>query len=497
MTPESGAGWFPRINRLGQIVCGNVEVFAGRPGAWASLGHGNTPFWVSDTEVVFNSENETVLVNADGSNRRVVKSGGSNEMSAALTGRWNIRRPPSYVAQYQGETLLTESHNVGLVHLSPNGQHSAFVDQPQANIKNLYVDNAGVTTTEITSVSVGDTGMCWTEATSMYTRRVMGFKYGETPADWSVTDKEGPQIVDVEGDPWVLSGTDTGIILRQAGTKVGYERLGIFQNPHIMFFPATNTFTIVSSDDAGRLQVMTISRGERMVPLGGVGRTMHFGFFEFAGHTDCPTNCRLPVVQNRPWLTVITHDGDPLYRYVAGDPDGDVDAIDRAVAAAKDVGDGLPVLAYVPRGASAVRLPDAVVGVECYRRVGESVADFERYIRQTVARCPRAVLIAQCYTSNATLSDDLRSIPPVIARVARDMHNVEGILVFSGSGRGTGFQDHPSVQPDWRTVAATITSPSGVQPPVQPPTTPNELTAIAAELRNLSHRLDLLIGDKS
>lgn len=204
----------------------------------------------------------------------------------------------------------------------------------------------------------------------------------------------------------------------------------------------------------------------------GVNRALWFGFFEFAGATDCPVNCRLKVEQGQPWLMVRDIVASrPIYRYVAGEPDGDVDAIDRAVATAKAVGDGLPTLAYVPRQASAVRIPDAVVGIECYRRNGESEADFERYIRQTAARCQRVVLIVQCYTSNATLTKDLRSIPPVIARVARDVTNVEGVIVFSGSGRGTGFQDHPDVQPDWRMVAASITAPVVVipTPPVIPP----------------------------
>ncbi len=219
--------------------------------------------------------------------------------------------------------------------------------------------------------------------------------------------------------------------------------------------------------------MVSLTGVETTAPIVPINRELWFGFFEFAGPVACDTaNCRVPVTQGAPWLEVRDlQTGGVRYRYVSGDPDGDPDAIDRAVARA--AGAGVDVLAYVPRRAAAIRLPDAIIGVECYRRADESVEDFERSIRALVARCPRSVLIAQCYTSNTTLTTDLRSIPPVIARVARDCANVEAILVFSGSGRATGFQDHPSVQPDWRALGATIQAPQAR--PV-PPTAPLAIT---------------------
>lgn len=303
---------------------------------------------------------------------------------------------------------------------------------------------------------------CWVEPSGRL--RVRGL-----PEPAQVSDIHDPFLLDApSGDVWIgyhnsrciahpLTDPSRGYILSTgvtfgtsaAGNRVGWGRT---QGESVLGY-ADVDWSVALQDLAQPDDIVSVDRAIR------------FGFFEFGGPTDCPVNCRLSVEQGAPWLIVRDLDGRPLYRYVAGDPDGDPDAIDRAVATARAVGDGLEVLAYVPRQASAVRLPDAIVGVECYRLVDESVTDFERRIRDVVARCRRAVLIAQCYTSNDRQTKDLRSIPPVVARIARDAANVECGLVFSGSGRATGYQDHPEVQPDWRRVAATIRTPVGTTPP--------------------------------
>ncbi len=75
-----------------------------------------------------------------------------------------------------------------------------------------------------------------------------------------------------------------------------------------------------------------------------------------------------------------------------------------------------------------------------------------------VMRCPKAALIAQCYTSNSSLTKNLVPLVPVYSRIAKACPQVEIIAAFSGSGRATGLQDHPEVRPSWDTLAAGIPS---------------------------------------
>lgn len=84
----------------------------------------------------------------------------------------------------------------------------------------------------------------------------------------------------------------------------------------------------------------------------------------------------------------------------------------------------------------------------------------------------RVVLIANCYTSNDKNTPDLRRVPGLISQLARDHANVEGILVFSGSGRPTGWQDHPEVHDAWRQVFAGITGVPTVEAPPPPSNSP-------------------------
>jgi hypothetical protein len=61
--------------------------------------------------------------------------------------------------------------------------------------------------------------------------------------------------------------------------------------------------------------------------------------------------------------------GEAIAAYAAGSPDGDIDAIDRAVRAAAQAHPGLPTLAYWPAAAQLGRVPVSdIVGVEAYWR---------------------------------------------------------------------------------------------------------------------------------
>jgi hypothetical protein len=184
-----------------------------------------------------------------------------------------------------------------------------------------------------------------------------------------------------------------------------------------------------------------------------IGRPMWMACFNFQPATT-PGN----AVLNTSDLIVRDAHGLAVAQYVASPNESDPNALDTAIAAAKSK--GLPVIAYWTRAAQGIRLPNGaeIVGVEAYHWASESLAAFEARVRAAVARCPKAALICQAYTSNASLTTDLASLVPIYARIAKDCGNVWGLLVFSGSGRPTGLQDHPDVLPLWQALAAGIPS---------------------------------------
>lgn len=202
---------------------------------------------------------------------------------------------------------------------------------------------------------------------------------------------------------------------------------------------------------------------QRPVPIPAIGRPMWHGFFNFSP-AFTPGNCTLNVSD----LKVRSELGRAVAQYVAGKPEGDLQALNVAVAAAKGL--GLPVVAYWPRSLQTGPLPagDPIVGVEAYRLVSESLSAFEARVRAAVARCPRAALIAQCYTSNVSLTADLASLVPVYARIAKDCKNVEAVLVFSGNGRATGLNDHPEMVAPWKQFASGIPRAPAVEEFMEP-----------------------------
>lgn len=236
-------------------------------------------------------------------------------------------------------------------------------------------------------------------------------------------------------------------------------------------------------------------------PIPAIGRPLWMGWFEFPASVSlAPCNCVLHVTQGAPWLNLTALDGQVIARYVAGDPDGDMEALEWSIARGKADGMGYPVIAYWTRRGQAVRVPAGVdiLGVEAYRGVDESVAQFEARLDRACQVGLPVIPLAQCYTSNRTQTDDLLSIVPVVGRVARRHANVIGIVGFSGSGRPTGYQDHPEVHGAWRELFAGITgvpvspvSPPSPKPePVTPSPTPVPVPVPASRFpraRSLSH----------
>jgi hypothetical protein len=218
------------------------------------------------------------------------------------------------------------------------------------------------------------------------------------------------------------------------------------------------------------------------VDVPSVGRAVWAGWYAFLdAPIDPQGNCGLYVGPGQDGY-LRTSDGRPIAQYAAAQHDSDVDELDARIQALQASDPAVPALAYWTLQAQGIRLPNApIVGVEAYCKTVETLTGFEARVRNTVRRVPRAWLIAQCYTSNASNTSDLAALVPIYARILRDCRNVEGVLVFSGNGRATGYQDHPEVQSLWRALFASIDVPDlgTVIPdpgtPAEPPAAPDPI----------------------
>lgn len=146
---------------------------------------------------------------------------------------------------------------------------------------------------------------------------------------------------------------------------------------HLFWFTLTEARQVFRVFDTPRPPVA-------YAPVVPIGRPMWFGFFEFVPATGLPRNCAVPVVQGASWLDVV----GPGWRYVAGNPDGDVGAIVRAIGEAVVADPGGPdIIAYVPRRAQhALPTSADVQGIEAYLEKDETDDQFIRRISEAITR---------------------------------------------------------------------------------------------------------------
>lgn len=101
------------------------------------------------------------------------------------------------------------------------------------------------------------------------------------------------------------------------------------------------------------------------------------------------------------------------------------------------------------------------LGMFGYCYADETPAIFEANLRALLGKVPfqfqDIAVICQCFTSNASLTKDLKGLVPVYARIARDNPRVTFLNVFSDQGRATGLNDHPELRAYWDKLAAGIT----------------------------------------
>jgi len=194
------------------------------------------------------------------------------------------------------------------------------------------------------------------------------------------------------------------------------------------------------------------------IKIPAINKPCWLGWFEFIEPTIpfAPSNCILRV-RTEPG-TIRELEGNQFALWVQS-LDGTVESIEQQAA-----NSGHPTVCYWD-GRDWPRLPNlplnAWLGLQAYCKSYESPEKFElimrSYIEGIYLNYPKIALVCQCYTSNDSLTKDIRGVVPVYARLARDYPRINMLLAFSDQGRATGYNDHPEVRSLWQDLFNGIT----------------------------------------
>lgn len=335
-----------------------------------------------------------------------------------------------------------------------------------------------------------------------------GGAYGRQPPRPALTDAQNIRIVPIHGLDWLVYWSEsTGFIAQPDGAQEGWL---------LDTRPLEFNYDVISEGDS-LLIAWSVTAGERPedivlcrvypdavsypkdaanwepqfarwqrleppVELPKIGRPCWIGAFEFDQAAGIAPGNTLVAVRHwqghapRPFVltdeTAHTLAGDILGHFLSGDT---VQAIEQAAASSVD----RPVVYWDARTWPwwPQVPPGSWICVQAYQRANESLAAFEADMRAILGSAPAGAavaLVCQQYTSNSSLTTDIRPQIPVYLRLARDHPNVVALLLFSGYGRAWGLNDHADCRSDWARVVAETAVPAfePYHPPPHPPSKP-------------------------
>ena len=242
MKPTGNIGWFPRYSPDGTRV------------TWSNQPVKNEAQWHDNTRTIWQDGVHLVI---DGV---VTAIPGPNELSAG-GGAWAGFRPdPVRVYTSWGREIL----GAGCPTINPIGQF-AYVDDRQANVKNLIANDHVITRGAITDVRMSRTAIVWSDA---------GQTWGAGPSlarrIQAASTEFRPIPIDTPDGAWVGNHTHTGIIVRPFGQTDGYR----FDNDGQCYYPdwkydaALHAIVAIFTDQHGVQFEQTFDLNAPRYPLG-------------------------------------------------------------------------------------------------------------------------------------------------------------------------------------------------------------------------------------
>ena len=331
-----------------------------------------------------------------------------------------------------------------------------------------------------------------------------GGAFGRAPLRPFYADAMNMRIATTaDGTAWLCYWTNarSGLILQPDGASEGYvlETRGVAYSHDLVAI--NNDLFVASSwtqgEGPGDIVKLRANRQsvtylidvdpQRVVPtwepfeapivIPPITRPVWLGWFQFTNTPVPPTNCVLAVrrIDAASYPVIVTSEteglpGPYVGYYVSG---GAVEEVERQAQIVYQRG-------YVPYAYWDQRRwprypqlpPGSVLCQQAYCGAAETPVAFEADLRRLLSTLPPGpvALVAQQYTSNASLTTNLRALIPVFTRLVRDFPQIVALLPFSGYGRATGYGDHPEVHDDWLQLHAAMPGPPPLPPqPGDPP----------------------------
>jgi hypothetical protein len=431
------------------------------------------PYWLNNDEIVYPSYSGTIskLNPFIGSQPEVVAPRGCNDLRAdgdvwaAWLAGYGLFASTGYYNAIAGLVAVGPD---GSIAYTPNRQEGVGCNVRRPDGTEWRLTNGIVYDLQL----LGDELAIWTVSQHVQT-------VGLPPPQVLPGGVWGPKVATVGVDLYIcyFSGSAGVVIHPYLDRSKGW----VFAAPGVNAYnhdmkESGGTLKVVASSGAGELPSELMAEHYTpgitpMVPLyhedpiAVIGKPCNVAWFEFNNPPSPPLPPGNSLVSIRYELQedslrtvqfgpdgidgdISRYDGEQFSQFISG---SSVEQIEERCAQSR-----YPPVAYWdsrywPRFPN---LPEgAWLGIFGYCYANESPAQLESALRSYISSIPghyRVAIVCQCYTSNNSLTTDLKGLIPVYSRLARDFASNDFLLVFSDQGRATGLNDHPEVRPDWQ-----------------------------------------------
>lgn len=234
-------GWFPKINRDGQIASGNKGIWL--DGKQVS-DYGTSPFWLGTT-LCYNRNDNTTQIGEE------ILPIAYNEYYGSERDEWT-GFANGHVDFYKGLVKTNEADGLTLAKYAGYGSvygfNLAYVAPYQSEDRTLVYNNIPIYQGKITNYQMSLNGIiAWQVAISTYGRQIL-----TQGGSISIRTDENPKIIfDYLGQSWIVSQTNIGTIIYPFLSHYGYYISG-----DLYYLDARvlgNKLLVVGSDSAGNL----------------------------------------------------------------------------------------------------------------------------------------------------------------------------------------------------------------------------------------------------
>ena len=215
---------FPRLDAAGHVYSGAGTLW--RDGVLIGPGYGPVPIGVD--RIVYGRDTggdvwEGVVQDVATGDRRTITPWHFHFLCGSDAEAWVGTVAGGASTFFARDTAVRVIDGVSAPKLSRSAARYAWLTNPQDVRKTLVVNDQSIVTDDIYDMSVSDQAVCWDVARGRE-RHVFGKRHGDAAiAQWNIEPWEGGTLIDAPEGPWLLSVTQTGLILRPAGERRGYR----------------------------------------------------------------------------------------------------------------------------------------------------------------------------------------------------------------------------------------------------------------------------------